>query len=118
MSFKNSNELFSVTSTMTKKVSSNEEDKTDSTQCSPIFPGMKHCTILHYHNSNSAQSPYFPLTGDSRYVSCHITHLVHSVCYTLTVSQILNTGRERITHTHTRKRKRENILRCLAYFIY
>ncbi|KAM9466083.1 apolipoprotein B-100 [Clarias gariepinus] len=62
-----SNELFSITSTTATKVSPNEEDKTDSTQCSPIFPGMKYCTVLRYYNANSADSPYFPLTGESRF---------------------------------------------------
>lgn len=62
----NSNELFSITSTTAKKASPNEEDKTASTQCRPIFPGMKYCTIHNYYNTNSVHSPFYPLTGESR----------------------------------------------------
>ncbi|XP_026789738.3 apolipoprotein B-100 [Pangasianodon hypophthalmus] len=89
-----SNELFSITSTMVKKVSRNEEDKTDSTQCSPIFPGMKYCTILNYYNSNSAHSPYYPLTGESRFaMELQPTGDVSE--YTATVSyEVLKEGKE------------------------
>ncbi|XP_066530178.1 apolipoprotein B-100 [Hoplias malabaricus] len=63
-----SNELLSLTSTVTRKVSPIVEDRTDSTECNPIFPGMKYCTIVRYSNASSTNSaPYFPLTGETRF---------------------------------------------------
>ncbi|KAI5616809.1 apolipoprotein B-100, partial [Silurus asotus] len=88
------NELFSVTSTLTKKVSPNEEQKTDSTQCSPILPGMNYCTMLNYYNLNSAHSPYFPLTGESGFAM--VLQPTGDVSeYTATVSyEVLKEGKE------------------------
>uniref|UniRef100_A0A8B9KDJ3 Apolipoprotein Ba n=1 Tax=Astyanax mexicanus TaxID=7994 RepID=A0A8B9KDJ3_ASTMX len=63
-----SNELLSLTSTMTRKVSPIVEDRTDATECNPFFPGLKYCTIIRYSNASSTNSaPYFPLTGETRF---------------------------------------------------
>ncbi|KAI4872235.1 hypothetical protein NFI96_010377 [Prochilodus magdalenae] len=44
------------------------EHRTDSTDCKPIFPGMKYCTIARYSNASSTNSaPYYPLTGETRF---------------------------------------------------
>ncbi|KAL1258348.1 hypothetical protein QQF64_011592, partial [Cirrhinus molitorella] len=65
--FSISNKLLSVTSTQTKIVPSMVEDRTDSTECNPIFPGMNYCTILRYSNASSTNNaPYYPLTGETR----------------------------------------------------
>ncbi|KAL6477969.1 hypothetical protein MHYP_G00138040 [Metynnis hypsauchen] len=66
--FSISNELLSLTSTMTRKVSPIVEDRTDSTECSPLFLGLKYCTIVRYSNASSTNSaPYYPLTGETRF---------------------------------------------------
>uniref|UniRef100_A0A8C1G4P6 Apolipoprotein B-100-like n=1 Tax=Cyprinus carpio TaxID=7962 RepID=A0A8C1G4P6_CYPCA len=65
--FSISNKLLSVTSTQTKIVPSMVEDRIDSTECNPIFPGMNYCTILRYSNASSTNNaPYYPLTGETR----------------------------------------------------
>ncbi|XP_036449677.1 apolipoprotein B-100 [Colossoma macropomum] len=63
-----SNELLSLTSTMTRKVSPIVEDRTDSTECNPLFLGLKYCTTVRYSNASSTNSaPYYPLTGETRF---------------------------------------------------
>ncbi|KAK2843259.1 hypothetical protein Q7C36_011474 [Tachysurus vachellii] len=96
-----SNELFSITSTMAKKVTPNDEDKTASTQCRPIFPGMKYCTIHNYYNTNSVHSPFYPLTGESRFaVELQPTGDVSE--YTATVSyEVLKEGKESRHKVHS-----------------
>ncbi|XP_067311333.1 apolipoprotein B-100 isoform X2 [Pseudorasbora parva] len=65
--FSISNKLLSVTTTQTKIVPSMVEDRTDSTDCNPIFPGMNYCTILRYSNASlTNNAPYYPLTGETR----------------------------------------------------
>ncbi|XP_073682716.1 apolipoprotein B-100 [Garra rufa] len=65
--FSISNKLLSVTSTQTKIVPSMVEDRTDSTECNPVLPGMNYCTILRYSNASSTNNaPYYPLTGETR----------------------------------------------------
>ncbi|XP_062864093.1 apolipoprotein B-100 [Trichomycterus rosablanca] len=61
-----SNELISLTSSEEKKVPSMLPDRMDYTGCNLILPGMKYCTIHQYYK-HSSNSPYFPLTGDSRF---------------------------------------------------
>ncbi|XP_050990114.1 apolipoprotein B-100 [Labeo rohita] len=66
--FSISNKMLSVTTTQTKIVPSMVEDRTDSTECNPIFPGMNYCTILRYSNASSTNNaPYYPLTGETRF---------------------------------------------------
>lgn len=64
---KYSNKLLSVSSGQTTIVPSLMEDRTDSTECQPLFSGMKFCTILRYSNATSMdKAPYYPLTGETR----------------------------------------------------
>ncbi|XP_039641503.1 apolipoprotein B-100 isoform X5 [Perca fluviatilis] len=66
--FSISNKLLSVSSGQTKIVPSLVEDRTDSTDCQPLFYGLKLCTIARYSNATSMdQAPYYPLTGESRF---------------------------------------------------
>uniref|UniRef100_A0A8D0D7V1 Apolipoprotein B n=1 Tax=Sander lucioperca TaxID=283035 RepID=A0A8D0D7V1_SANLU len=66
--FSISNKLLSVSSGQTKIVPSLVEDRTDSTDCQPLFYGLKLCTIARYSNATSVdQAPYYPLTGESRF---------------------------------------------------
>ncbi|XP_051252201.1 apolipoprotein B-100 [Dicentrarchus labrax] len=63
-----SNKLLSVSSGQTKIVPSLVEDRTDSTDCQPLFSGLKFCTIVRYSNATSLdQAPYYPLTGETRF---------------------------------------------------
>uniref|UniRef100_A0A4W4GAX0 Vitellogenin domain-containing protein n=1 Tax=Electrophorus electricus TaxID=8005 RepID=A0A4W4GAX0_ELEEL len=63
-----SNELFSLTTTMTRKVPSMVEGRADFTECNPFFPGIKYCTVLHYSQASSTNNaPYYPLTGETRF---------------------------------------------------
>ncbi|XP_035465790.2 apolipoprotein B-100 isoform X2 [Scophthalmus maximus] len=63
-----SNKLLSVSSGQTTIVPSLMEDRTDSTECQPLFSGMKFCTILRYSNATSMdKAPYYPLTGETRF---------------------------------------------------
>ncbi|XP_044022340.1 apolipoprotein B-100 isoform X2 [Siniperca chuatsi] len=63
-----SNKLLSVSSGQTKIVPSLVDDRTDSTDCQPLFSGLKFCTIVHYSNATSMdQAPYYPLTGETRF---------------------------------------------------
>ncbi|XP_045919657.1 apolipoprotein B-100 [Micropterus dolomieu] len=63
-----SNKLVSVSSGQTKILPSLVEDRTDSTDCQPLFSGLKFCTIVRYSNASSTeQAPYYPLTGETRF---------------------------------------------------
>uniref|UniRef100_A0A672YEF9 Apolipoprotein Ba n=1 Tax=Sphaeramia orbicularis TaxID=375764 RepID=A0A672YEF9_9TELE len=66
--FSISNKLLSVSSGQTKIVPSLVEDRTDSTDCQPLFSGLNLCTIVRYSNASSnEQAPYYPLTGETRF---------------------------------------------------
>ncbi|XP_074517715.1 apolipoprotein B-100 isoform X1 [Sebastes fasciatus] len=66
--FSISNKLLSVSSGETKIVPSPVEDRTDSTDCQPLFSGLKLCTIVRYSNATSIdQTTYYPMTGESRF---------------------------------------------------
>ncbi|XP_067099220.1 apolipoprotein B-100 [Osmerus mordax] len=69
-----SNQLLSVAS-HTMIVPSVVEDRTDSSECQPLFTGLKYCTILRYSNASSTNdAPYYPLTGETRFaVEIHPT---------------------------------------------
>ncbi|XP_057200382.1 apolipoprotein B-100 [Triplophysa rosa] len=93
--FSISNKLLSVTSTQTKIVPSMVEDRTDSTECNPVFPGMNFCTILRYSNASSTNNaPYYPLTGETR-VAFELQPTREVPEYTATVSyELLREGKE------------------------
>ncbi|XP_053192306.1 apolipoprotein B-100 [Scomber japonicus] len=66
--FSISNKVLSVSSGQTKIVPSLVEDRTDSTDCQPLFNGLKLCTIVRYSNATSMdQAPYYPLTGETTF---------------------------------------------------
>ncbi|KAM3871405.1 apolipoprotein B-100 [Diretmus argenteus] len=66
--FSFSNKLLSVSSSQTKIVPSMVEDRTDSTDCEPLFTGLEYCTTVRYSSGSSTdQAPYYPLTGESRF---------------------------------------------------
>ncbi|XP_034715214.1 apolipoprotein B-100 isoform X2 [Etheostoma cragini] len=66
--FSISNKLLLVSSGQTKIMPSLVEDRTDSSDCQPLFYGLKLCTIARYSNATSMdQAPYYPLTGESRF---------------------------------------------------
>ncbi|XP_018553179.1 apolipoprotein B-100 [Lates calcarifer] len=81
-----SNKLLSVSSVQTKILPSLVEDKTDSTDCQPIFNGLKFCTVLHYPNAKSMdEASYHPLTGETRFaVEIHPTGEVSEYTATIT----------------------------------
>ncbi|XP_076833977.1 apolipoprotein B-100 [Brachyhypopomus gauderio] len=63
-----SNDLLSLTSTMVRKMPSVVRVRTDFRQCTPIFPGIKYCTLLRYCNASSINNaPYYPLTGETSF---------------------------------------------------
>uniref|UniRef100_A0A3B5BD93 Apolipoprotein B-100-like n=1 Tax=Stegastes partitus TaxID=144197 RepID=A0A3B5BD93_9TELE len=66
--FSISNKLLSISSGQTKIVPSLVEDRTDSTDCQPLFTGLNLCTIVRYSNATSTdQAPYYPLTGETKF---------------------------------------------------
>uniref|UniRef100_UPI0037E9B8DE apolipoprotein B-100 n=1 Tax=Semicossyphus pulcher TaxID=241346 RepID=UPI0037E9B8DE len=82
-----SNKLLSVSSGQTNILPSLMEDRTDSTDCQPLFSGLKLCTIARYSNATSIeQAPYYPLTGETRFaVEIQPTGTVSE--YTATITQ-------------------------------
>ncbi|XP_073709018.1 apolipoprotein Bb, tandem duplicate 1 [Garra rufa] len=81
------NSLFSVTGTETKTIPPMIEH-VKAQKCTPFFPGFKYCSAMQYSNafSNDA-SPYFPLTGDSKFaIEIHPTGEVSA--YTATVDYV------------------------------
>ncbi|KAG7510147.1 apolipoprotein B-100 [Solea senegalensis] len=67
--FSVSNQLLSVSSRETVPVPSLIKDRTESTDCQPLFSGVKLCTRLHYSNATSGDGTphYHPLAGESRF---------------------------------------------------
>uniref|UniRef100_A0A3Q1B7C0 Vitellogenin domain-containing protein n=1 Tax=Amphiprion ocellaris TaxID=80972 RepID=A0A3Q1B7C0_AMPOC len=66
--FSISNKLLSISSGQTKIVPSLVEDRTDSTNCQPLFTGLNLCTTWRYSNATSMdQAPYYPLTGETKF---------------------------------------------------
>uniref|UniRef100_A0A3Q1CD90 Vitellogenin domain-containing protein n=1 Tax=Amphiprion ocellaris TaxID=80972 RepID=A0A3Q1CD90_AMPOC len=50
------------------KLPSLVEDRTDSTNCQPLFTGLNLCTTWRYSNATSMdQAPYYPLTGETKF---------------------------------------------------
>ncbi|CAM4694151.1 unnamed protein product [Leuciscus chuanchicus] len=76
------NSLFSVTGTETKTIPPMMEH-VKANKCTPFFPGFKYCSAMQYSLSSDA-TPYFPLTGDSKFaIEIHPTGKVSA--YTATV---------------------------------
>ncbi|XP_041928257.1 apolipoprotein B-100 [Alosa sapidissima] len=66
--FSISNKLLSVSSSQPKIVPSLVEDRTDTTECHPLFTGLKYCTTMRYSNASSNnEAPYYPLTGETKF---------------------------------------------------
>ncbi|XP_043076199.1 apolipoprotein Bb, tandem duplicate 1 [Puntigrus tetrazona] len=81
------NSLFSVTGTETKTIPPLMEH-VKAQKCTPFLPGFKYCSALQYSNAFSSEtSPYFPLTGDSKFdIEIHPTGEVSA--YTATVDYV------------------------------
>ncbi|XP_061650137.1 apolipoprotein B-100 isoform X2 [Phyllopteryx taeniolatus] len=61
-----SNKLVSVSSGQAMTIPFLVVDRTNSTDCHPLFSGLKICTLVHYSNASSRdQAPYFPLTSET-----------------------------------------------------
>uniref|UniRef100_A0AAX7TSL5 Vitellogenin domain-containing protein n=1 Tax=Astatotilapia calliptera TaxID=8154 RepID=A0AAX7TSL5_ASTCA len=87
------NNLVAVTGSEVKTIPPMVRDKVDVSECSPAFVGMKYCTALQYIDASSQETvPYFPLTGDSKYVvELHPTGEVSE--YTATIAyELLSEG--------------------------
>ncbi|XP_063351865.1 apolipoprotein Bb, tandem duplicate 1 [Pelmatolapia mariae] len=87
------NNLVAVTGSEVKTIPPIVRDKVDVSECSPAFVGMKYCTALQYIDASSQETvPYFPLTGDSKYVvELHPTGEVSE--YTATIAyELLSEG--------------------------
>ncbi|CAI5683953.1 unnamed protein product [Oreochromis niloticus] len=90
---KMTNNLVAVTGSEVKTIPPMVRDKVDVSECSPAFVGMKYCTALQYIDASSQETvPYFPLTGDSKYVvELHPTGEVSE--YTATIAyELLSEG--------------------------
>uniref|UniRef100_A0A672QQP3 Apolipoprotein B-100-like n=1 Tax=Sinocyclocheilus grahami TaxID=75366 RepID=A0A672QQP3_SINGR len=81
------NSLFSVTGTEKKTIPPMMEH-VKAQKCTPFLPGFKYCSALQYSNAFSSDaSPYFPLTGDSKFaIEIHPTGEVSA--YTATVDYV------------------------------
>ncbi|KAJ3613847.1 hypothetical protein NHX12_020092 [Muraenolepis orangiensis] len=65
--FSFSNKVLSVSSSPMSTVPSMVEDGVDSTECQPLFTGLKLCTTARYSKASSIdEAPYYPLTGETR----------------------------------------------------
>ncbi|XP_065112864.1 apolipoprotein Bb, tandem duplicate 1 [Paramisgurnus dabryanus] len=78
------NSLVSVSGTETKTIPPINE-LVEMQECAPFFPGVKQCIALQYSDAYSSDaSPYFPLTGDSRFsIELHPTGEVSEYTATL-----------------------------------
>ncbi|XP_070843707.1 apolipoprotein Bb, tandem duplicate 1 [Chaetodon trifascialis] len=89
------NTLVAVTGSEVKRIPPMVMDKVDVRECTPIFAGMKYCTVLQYTDAFSQETaPYFPLNGDSKFaVELHPTGEVTE--YTATIAyELLREGEE------------------------
>ncbi|XP_063040675.1 apolipoprotein B-100 [Engraulis encrasicolus] len=91
-----SNKLLSISSSQPKIVPSIMEDRTDITDCQPLIPGFKLCSITRYSNGSSIQeTSYFPLTGESRFAFELMPVPEEATAYSATASyQLLQEGEE------------------------
>ncbi|XP_046905494.1 apolipoprotein B-100-like isoform X1 [Hypomesus transpacificus] len=85
------NSLVAVTSAEVKKILPIVEDKVDVSECTPVFAGMKYCTVLQYTDASSHDTvPYFPFTGDSKLaVELHPTGDVSEYSATVTYKLLM-----------------------------
>ncbi|XP_062378186.1 apolipoprotein B-100 [Sardina pilchardus] len=87
--FSISNKLLSVSSSQPKIVPSLVEDRTDTTECHPLFTGLKYCTTMRYSNASSnSEAPYYPLTGETKFAldlqpTGEVTEYTATVAYKL-----------------------------------
>ncbi|KAK7132946.1 hypothetical protein R3I94_014989 [Phoxinus phoxinus] len=90
------NSLFSVTGTETKTIPPMMEH-VKAKKCSPFFPGFKYCSDLQYSNAFSSDAtPYFPLTGDSKFaIEIHPTGDVSA--YTATADYVYENKVDTVT---------------------
>ncbi|XP_067240099.1 apolipoprotein B-100-like isoform X2 [Chanodichthys erythropterus] len=90
------NSLFSVTGTETKTIPPMMEH-VNTKKCTPFFPGFKYCSAMQYSNAFSSDaSPYFPLTGDSKFaIEIHPTGEVSA--YTATVDYVYENKVDTVT---------------------
>ncbi|XP_048062834.1 apolipoprotein B-100-like [Megalobrama amblycephala] len=90
------NSLFSVTGTETKTIPPMMEH-VNAKKCTPFFPGFKYCSAMQYSNAFSSDaSPYFPLTGDSKFaIEIHPTGEVSA--YTATVDYVYENKVDTVT---------------------
>ncbi|ROL43503.1 Apolipoprotein B-100 [Anabarilius grahami] len=90
------NSLFSVTGTETKTIPPMMEH-VNAKKCTPFFPGFKYCSAMQYSNAFSSDaSPYFPLTGDSKFaIEIHPTGEVSA--YTATVDYVYENKIDTVT---------------------
>ncbi|XP_026146609.1 LOW QUALITY PROTEIN: apolipoprotein Bb, tandem duplicate 1 [Carassius auratus] len=90
------NSLFSVTGIETKTIPPMMEH-VKAQKCTPFFPGFKYCSALQYSNAFSKDaSPYFPLTGDSKFaIEIHPTGEVSA--YTAIVDYVYEDKVDKIT---------------------
>nr|XP_056712871.1 apolipoprotein B-100 [Euleptes europaea] len=65
--FSISNVLHLVTPTRTEVIPPLTENRQSHRSCRPFFAGLDLCTRIDYSASTSEATPYYPLTGDSRY---------------------------------------------------
>ncbi|XP_076612758.1 apolipoprotein Bb, tandem duplicate 1 [Chaetodon auriga] len=89
------NTLVAVTGSEVKRIPPMVMDKVDVSECTPVFAGMKYCTVLQYTDAFSQETaPYFPLNGDSKFaVELHPTGEVTE--YTATIAyELLREGEE------------------------
>ncbi|XP_068573744.1 apolipoprotein B-100 isoform X2 [Cebidichthys violaceus] len=93
--FSISNKLLSVSSSQTKTVPLLLEEQSDSTDCQPLFSGLRLCSLVSFSNATSIDpAPYYPLAGDSRFaVEIQPTGEVSE--YTATINnEILREGKK------------------------
>ncbi|XP_077076182.1 apolipoprotein Bb, tandem duplicate 1 [Siphateles boraxobius] len=90
------NSLFSVTGSETKTIPPMME-QVKAKKCTPFFPGFKYCSALQYSNAFSSDAtPYFPLTGDSKFaIEIHPTGEVSA--YKATVDYVYENKVDKVT---------------------
>ncbi|KAM6917508.1 apolipoprotein B-100 isoform 3-T3 [Lycodopsis pacificus] len=93
--FSISNKLQSVSSSQTQIVPPLLEEQSESTDCQPLFSGLRLCSLVSFSNATSIdQAPYHPLSGDSRFaVEIQPTREVSEYTATIT-NEVLREGKK------------------------